>query len=438
MNRAFFTIVVMSTPFIASVVYADFIPEEWLYSKDITIPAGITEDTLIGVELDNEVFANAKKNFGDLRIIDEGGTEIPYVLRSETTKQNIVSYSPQMLNLSYVTGSHTTFIADFGGNVAHNKIEILTSSKNFRRQVTISGSNDKVNWQTIKENEEIYDYTLEFQAKNTQISYPESIYRYVLVKIDDSEQQQLDISGVRAQQIETRRAKKVSYEPKVWQVEDEKNKQTIITLDLGQRGLETDTAILSIDSKNFERYVTVSGSDDLKHWSHIDSDMLYSYQTSKVHSSKSILYYGAVNKRYFRFVINNYDNQPIVIGNDIVLQGLAHSILFLANPDTAYGLYYGYDKGFTSKYDFESVYRHFDEDEIVRGELGIQDISALYVVPVEEPEPEKVLPWTENMPWVLPLVYTVMGGLLVFMMMNIYRRTTPVAIGQKDDSSSDE
>ena len=89
MNRAFFTIVVMSTPFIASVVYADFIPEEWLYSKDITIPAGITEDTLIGVELDNEVFANAKKNFGDLRIIDEGGTEIPYVLRSETTKQNI-------------------------------------------------------------------------------------------------------------------------------------------------------------------------------------------------------------------------------------------------------------------------------------------------------------------------------------------------------------
>ena len=429
-KKIFFLTTISGSFLFASAVSADFLPEEWLHAKEIQLPAGITEDTLVGVELDNEVFANAKADFSDLRIVDKKGTEIPYVLRSETTQRGVVDYSPRMLNLSNVPRSYTSFVADFGGNVAHNQIKILTNSKNFRRKVTISGSNDQKTWQIIKEGDEIYDYSLEFNARDVEITYLESVYKYLLVRIEDGDEEPLSIQGVSAKRVETRRAKKVLYTPSVTKKED--GKQTVITLDLGQRGLETDTATFSISSQNFERYISISGSDNNKDWYNIGSDVLYSYQTSKVYSSKSTIRYGSVNKRFLRMTINNYDNQPLVIENSVRLEGLARSVLFLADADVSYGLYYGYTKGNHPRYDFDKVYERFDEDEIVRGSLDVQRDSSWYIPPKPlDPPPEPVVPWTEKVPWLLPLVYALAGGFLVFIMTNIYRKTTPRSGAQK-------
>lgn len=406
----------------ASFVHADFIPQEWFYTKDIAIPGGITNGTLIGVELDSEVFGNAKSDLGDLRIVDTSGMEVPYVLRSETTKKEVVQYSPKIYDLSYVAGDHTSFIVDFGGNVAHNEISILTSSKNFRRAATISGSNDRTHWQTIVSGRDIYDYSLEFVARDVSITYPESLYRYVQVRIDDNGDSPLAISGVSAQRFEVMRAKKVSYRPTVTQREE--GKQTIILADLLQRGLETDTATFAISSQNFQRHVSILSSDDNKNWMRVGDDVVYSYQTSKIRSNKSSVHFSSVKQRYLRFVIDNYDNQPLKIENAVTLEGLAHSILFLADPNKQYGLYYGYAKGYMPHYDFESVYQHFDEDEIVRGTLDIQKQSPLYTPPQPVMVSKPVAPWTEKYASTLiSIAYACAGGLLVFFMMNIFRRT---------------
>jgi hypothetical protein len=297
------------------------------------------------------VFGNAKNGLGDLRIVDSAGVEAPYVLRSETAQSQAVSYSPKIYDLSYVSGSYTSFIADFGGNVAHNKITLTTSSKNFRKKVTISGSNDRSSWQTIISGQDIYDYTLEFVARDVSVTYPESLYRYLQVRIDDNGEAPLNISGVSAQRFEVIRATKVSYNPAVTQKEE--NKQTVITVDLGQRGLETDTAIFNISSQNFERHVSVLNSDDNKNWSRAGDDVVYSYKTSKISSNKSSVHFGAVKQRFLRFIIDNYDNQPLQVADTVTIEGLAHSILFLADGNKTYRLYYGYDKGYMPQYDFE-------------------------------------------------------------------------------------
>ena len=419
---------------IASLAHAEFLPQEWLFTKNIAIPEGVGKDTLIGVELDSEVFGNAKKDLGDLRVVDNNGVEVPYVVRSETTKSQIIRYSPKMYNLSYVTGNNTSFIVDFGGNVAHNEISILTSSRNFRKQVTISGSNDRTNWKTFVEGKEIYDYSMEFSARDTSVSYPESLYRYLQVQINDSGDKALSISGVSAQRFEVTRAKKVFYQPTVTQKEE--GKQTIITADIGQRGLETDTATLFISSQNFQRHVSVLSSDDNKNWSSIGSDILYSFQTSKMNSSKSTINYGSIKRRYIQFIIDNYDNQPLLIENKIILEGYAHSILFLADANKTYGLYYGYENGYMPHYDFESVYQYFDENEIVRGTLDVQKPSPLFKAPVPVVVPEPVIPWTEKYQTALIAVaYSCAGGLLVFLMMNIFRRTKIPSEGRKFPNS---
>ena len=431
--KSFLGVVVLGLG-IASFAHAEFLPQEWLFTKNIITPEGVGKDTLIGVELDSEVFGKVKKDMGDLRIIDNNGVEVPYVLRSETTKSQTVRYSPKMYDLSFTAGDSTSFIVDFGGNVAHNEISILTSSRNFRKQVKILGSNDRISWKTLSEGKEIYDYSMEFSARDTSISYPESLYRYLQIRIDDSEEKAIKVSGVSAQRFEVTRAKKVFYQPTV--IQEEKDKQTIITADVGQRGLETDSATLVISSQNFQRHVSVLSSDNNKNWSTIGSDILYSYQTSKINSSKSIINYGSIKKRYVRFVIDNYDNQPLTIENKITLEGFAHSILFLADANKTYGLYYGYENGYMPHYDFESVYQYFDENEIVRGTLDVQKPSSLFKVAEPIVVPEPVIPWTEKYQTALiAIAYSCAGGLLVFLMMNIFRRTKIPSEGRKFPNS---
>lgn len=419
---------------LAHVAYADFIGEEWKYIKDIEVPSGIGEHTLVGIELDSEVFGTAKSSFADLRIVSEEGFEVPYVLRSERGRRAVEKYSPEVFDLSFVDDSHTSFIVDFGESIAHNEIIINTPSRNFRKTVTLEGSNDRDSWQTLTEEVEIYDYSLEFTARDTSVSYPESLFRYVRVTIDDSEGERIDVDGALAKRVELTRAQKVSYDPTVGVTEDIKENQTIITSDIGQRGIETDTAHFSISSENFERYVVIYASHDDKHYQRIGSDVIYSYNTSKKNTLKTTVRHSPTNKRYLRFVINNYDNQPLDIASDVRLEGLAHSVLFLADPDTQYDLYYGYERGFTPRYDFESVYQQFDEDEVVRGSLGPQRISEQYVPPAPEPEEEDEVPWTDAYPWILPTMYLCAGGLLVFFMMSIYRKTSPTSHGKQNET----
>ena len=133
-----------------------------------------------------------------------------------------------------------------------------------------------------------------------------------------------------------------------------------------------------------------------------------------------------------RLTVNNYDNQPLNIENSVRLEGLARSILFLADANVSYGLYYGYTEGYHPRYDFDKVYERFDEDEIVHGSLDVQRDSPWYIPPEPpEPLPEPVVPWTEKVPWLLPLAYALAGGFLVLIMTNIYRKTTPGSDVQK-------
>jgi hypothetical protein len=106
-------------------------------------------------------------------------------------------------------------------------------------------------------------------------------------------------------------------------------------------------------------------------------------------------------------------------------------VVFLADANTRYGLYYGYEKGSRPRYDFESVYKQFDEDELVRGTLGAEEQSPLYKAP--EPLAPPVVPWTEKYASTLiSIAYAVAGGLLVFMMMTIARRSKEQSIASEE------
>ena len=184
---------------------------QWQYYKDIDISGNPQKGDLVKIILDQEIFSKAKQDLSDLRIIDNNLNEVPHKLiveRSVFAKENI--YPIVVLNnYNFVgeggEGGYNILTVDFGqNNFPNSYLNILTNSENFRRTVEISGGNDLANWNILKSNGYIYDYTdrvAGFKAQNTGVNYPENIFRYIQVKIFTGGEIPLSINGAQISRI---------------------------------------------------------------------------------------------------------------------------------------------------------------------------------------------------------------------------------------------
>lgn len=418
-GRIFFSSVLLASLF-AIPAYADFDVSSWKYYKDIRLDKGLqTHSSIAAVQLDRQVFSGALFDLSDLRVVNDHGEEVPYVVRSEGGSAKIVTYNPKIINLSSIPGAYTTFEIDFGSDsIVHNSIEILTNSINFRRKVEVSGSDDGMHWQILNSGQVIYDYTLEFKAKNTTVSYPESTFRRLKVKIFDEGDTPLSIQGAIAQKTEERAAQTVFYSPQFSVAQE--NNVTKVLIDLGQRGLETNAITLEIHDENFERYAQIYGSDDAKTWTPVGNDIVYSYKTTKLETKKSQVRYLNTIRRYLLLKINNYDNKPLQITN-VQAQGTARSILFLEAGGASYRLYYGAVSARPPIYDLGSVIQRFDESEIASFPLSVQKENPQYKAPITPPPPP--VPFSERFPWLLPAVLTITVLILLAIGYLIFKRS---------------
>ena len=178
---------------------ADFSVSGWQYVKLITLPPDLGEALLTEVVVDAQVFAQANKGLGDLRIVRDGAEEAPYQLAITRGGSWRTTHSGRIQDLGHLPGGHTELVIDLGQpGLLHNQVEILTTSKNFRRKVELESSSDGESWLTGSQGVEIYDFTVakrDFNARNTRVQYTESTARYLRVRILNGGEAPLDITG---------------------------------------------------------------------------------------------------------------------------------------------------------------------------------------------------------------------------------------------------
>ena len=78
---------------------------------------------------------------------------------------------------------------DLGENPGeHNEVEIATSGSNFRRRVTVEGSDSGKDWAMLKTGDVIFSFASQNTvAESDRISYPLSRYRYLRLKVSADE-----------------------------------------------------------------------------------------------------------------------------------------------------------------------------------------------------------------------------------------------------------
>ena len=404
---------------------ADFSVSDWQYVKSITVPPDLGEATLAEVTVDSQVFAQANKGLGDLRIVRDGEAEVPYQLAITRGGSQRTSHKGLIQDLGHVPGHHTELVIDLGRpGLLHNEVEIFTTSKNFRRKVELESSSDGESWLTMSQGVEIYDFTVakrNFNARNTRVQYTESTARYLRVRILNGEEAPLAITGASAASRVEEEPRRTEYPGRIIDREEDSTRGiSRLTLDLGTTGLPTDRLTLGTGETNFHRRVTLEGSLDGESWRAISgSGEVYAYETPKFTGRDLTVDYPEVTYRYLRLSIHNQDDAPLAVG-EIAASGLRRRLIFQPALGATYGLYYGNREARQPYYDLGQVLPYLETDNLPSAELGEQRNNAQFARPE--------LPVSERFPWLITLgvaAVAAVAGLLLFGVLRQAKKVLP-------------
>ena len=341
-------------------VSADFSLRDWHYVKAITLPSDLRHVGLVEFTPDREVFAGSASGLVDLRIISGEDTEVPYKLEVSKTERQRTSFHVTLRDKGYVPGRYTTFIADLGREgILHNEIEVQTPSSNFRCTAIVETSNDRATWAKVVE-QTVYDFTVKerkFTTRDTRVRYPDSTARYLRVKIADEGGGPLEIAGATVFFVKETMADEIPWPASILGTNrDTSRRTTLVEVDLGTPRIPSYRLAVEIPEVNFYREVSLQVSTDQKEWRTILSrSHIYAYDTPKFVGSNLVITYPETTSRYLRLIIHDEDSPPLSIqGADV--WGLWRRLVFSADLQQSYQLYYGNVKARRPSYDIERVF----------------------------------------------------------------------------------
>lgn len=410
-----FIFVLLAVPAICS---ADFKASDWQYQKNIND----TDSGWTYFEIDDQMFKHTRNDLRSLRIIDSNKQEIPYKLLTSQAKQKVSTYYPRIINNSFVPNEGSSVILDFGVNKPSiNTLTINTGTKNFQRNVVISGA-DKINeWHIIKNDAYIYDYSDArggFKSQNTTLRFADSVWRYLKIKIADSEGEPVKINDVSAYEKVYEKQKERPRVQEFSRVNDPYKKTTELLVDMGSSGIPTGKMRLGIKDKNFNRAVTIFSSINNKNWRTIGQYYIFRYDTPKFKGENTVIEFNEINDQYIKVVINNQDNTPLDISG-LTTYSIYRELVFKAEAGMSYAAYYGNKNAYWPKYDLDSYFQYLDLKNAKLAMLSTEIINPQYEAPKEA---ASVDPKSEKIPYLMTVSLIVSALLLLFLVFRFFRK----------------
>ena len=192
---------------------------------------------------------------------------------------------------------------------------------------------------------------------------------------------------------------------------DAGQRTTNLEVDLGTPGLPSHRLTISVPDVNFWREVTLQTSTDRENWSTI-------MRGAKIYASEFTgesltITYPETTSRYLRLVIHDEDSPPLTV-QEVEVWGSWRRLVFVADPQQSYKLYYGNADARRPIYDIERVFPYLATEELPEAELRAQTTNLYFV--------EKKPPVSERFPWLLPTVMAVAAVLLALLLFRVFRQ----------------
>ena len=188
------------------------------------------------------------------------------------------------------------------------------------------------------------------------------------------------------------------------------DRQTLAIFDLGSRGLPTRALAVTTNNNNFNRGVSLEGSDDSSEWQTLVArEVLFAYTTPSFTGERLTIPYPESRYRYLRLLIKNGDDTPLRLTGGMAL-GTLQKLIFRYEPTHTYQLYFGEPTARRAEYDLDSFIDYFNEADRPIMRLGKTENNLDYI-----PPPLPVIPFSERYPYLLigmlVLTVAIIGGL---------------------------
>ncbi len=412
MNKYIIALALLVLPATLYANHGGFKIESWQYKRPISAPEGV--QGYVRAKLDADVYAKSP-NLQDLRVLDENNEEIPYQLVEQQARLSS-NYYPSTILDSSVRNGQRMFIIDLGSSgVIHSRLNIQTSSYNYKKKVYVYASNERLDhddssWRLISSSNTIYNFNdpqLGFNATSGDVQYPKSSARYLRVVIGEGQGGPVNVPSVQVYKYEVTGAEEETMTVPVKVDQNVDAKSTEITADLGASGIPTHTIILSSSDKNFDRRAVVQGSNDGKNWTLLSQAYIFNVNTALFTGSQLTLTYPEARTRYVRVVVFNEDNRPLTFSSSVSMRGIVRNVIFEALPNHTYSLYYGNPSVAAPRYDLARLFKYIESENLPGAELRAAEVNTFYVAP-----PPPVIPFTERFPYLLNIALVILVAII--------------------------
>ncbi len=354
------------------------------------IGAGTTsESRLVRFQLPIALFGSAQPDLGDLRVVDDAGKEVPYLIDSRQPWPIYVWNDAPLSDVGFVPGKYTQAVADVGStHVLHNtlKLSLPESESDFFAWVSVEASDDRTTWRIVRERAPIFRFRSDGLEGQQQISFGDTSSRWLRVKVLDG-QQRFFIDGVQvSHEVETTPPLQPLLVPVSFQSESP-GRKSVWEADLRTDNVPVTRITFTAAQLAFHRPVTVSCSNDRSAWAEVVQSDTYREPDSQQLSVDVPQGRG----RYWRVTIFNRNDAPID-GLHVNLLTTPFYVVFRQTPGHAYFVLYGNDRAASPEYDFATVTTREQRAAATIVTAGAEAKNTAYQSPA---------PWTERHTWIL-------------------------------------
>jgi len=355
---------------VAAVVLAlglasDVDTSDFRYTRTLAAPAGAA----VSFEPDGAVYAHARADFPDLRVVDADGTQVPW--RTEPLPA-AVSQEVALVARGRV-GDVVSVVVDRGrAPEVIDRIDLEIPDRDFVGSVEVLGSatGAEASYATLSTTQ-IYAVRGAVDARSTTALFPPTDYRYLLVRARGVS----DITGATVARDPLQpRLEPVSARSRA----RERERATVVRLDLGFANVPVDAIRVRSTTSRFVRPVTVEGSNDGVTFVTVGAGEIARFRGVDLDRLPV-----DARHRYLRVTVTNGDDAPLEALRVTPLAG-ARPLLLAAGHRPPFAVYYGAEDVAAPAYDFArlpAAATGFERAGV--GTLGAEAVNDLFEPPTD-------------------------------------------------------
>ena len=361
------------------------------FSKELD--RGAIGEEILAVLLDGDIYAATRDGFPDLRIVDDRGAAVPYLLEPVAQRRTTQVRQPcasKVVSLHVDEGKGLEIMVELDEKApGATGATIRTPLADYERRVRVYGSQTGAQWAPLVNDGAIFDYSRFMAVRNRDVVIPPNDYRqFKLVvehELDDRESPLRDLIRSRSEgkkdeqteitqilrrpfridgvdlwrTVETDRMSKAetfTYPTANLRVEpDAKHKMSRVEVTSRREPLTS--LSVSTASRNFSRPATVMipvQQGIHTDWVEVGRGTLSLIQFRAFRRAELRIDFPQQRQERYQLVIENADNPPLEI-TGVEAEGTGYRLVFLGTEGRKYRVEYGSDTAEPPSYDTAAV-----------------------------------------------------------------------------------